>query len=53
MIQPQTGEVIGIKEKNLGTIEIIEVSKNYAVGKIKKQKDDFKRGNKVKRGNSF
>lgn len=53
LIQPQTGEVIGIKEKNLGTIEIIEVSKNYAVGKIKKQKDDFKRGNKVKRGNSF
>lgn len=53
LIQPQTGEVIGIKEKNLGTIEIIEVSKNYAVGKIKKQKDDFKRGNKVKRGNLF
>lgn len=53
LIQPQTGEVIGIKEKNLGTIEIIEVSKNYAVGKIKKQKGDFKRGYKVKRGNSF
>ena len=53
LIQPQTGEVIGIKEKNLGTIEIVEVSKNYAVGKIKKQKGDFKRGYKVKRGNSF
>lgn len=53
LIQPQTGEFIGIKEKNLGTIEIVEVSKNYAVGKIKKQKGDFKRGYKVKRGNSF
>lgn len=53
LIHPQTGEFIGVKEKNLGTIEIVEVSKNYAVGKIKKQKGDFKKGNKVKRGNSF
>ncbi|WP_304051643.1 CsgG/HfaB family protein [Megamonas hypermegale] len=51
LIQPQTGEFIGVKEKLLGTIEIVEVSKNYSVGKIKKQKGDFKRGNKVKRGN--
>lgn len=51
LIQPQTGELIGVKEKLLGTIEIVEVSKNYSVGKIKKQKGDFKRGNKVKRGN--
>lgn len=51
LIQPQTGEFIGVKEKFLGTIEIIEVSKNYAVGKIKKQNGDFKRGNKVRRGN--
>lgn len=53
LIQPKTGQIIGVKEKFLGTIEIVEVSKSYSVGKIKKQKDDFKRGNKVRRGNSF
>lgn len=53
LIQPKTGQIIGVKEKLLGTIEIVEISKSYSVGKIKKQKDDFKRGNKVRRGNSF
>lgn len=36
LIQPKTGQIIGVKEKLLGTIEIVEISKSYSVGKIKK-----------------
>lgn len=49
LIHPVTGEVLGVEEDTIGTIEILEVRPNYAVGKIKKQNLPFKMGYKVKR----
>lgn len=41
LIHPVTGEVLGVEEDTIGTIEILEVRPNYAVGKIKKTKSSF------------
>ena len=48
LIHPVTGEVLGVEEDTIGTIEILEVKPNYAVGKIKKEALPFKTGYKVK-----
>ena len=49
LIHPVTGEVLGVEEDTIGTIEICEVKPNYAVGEIKKHNMPFKTGYKVKR----
>lgn len=50
LVHPVTGEILGIKEKTLGTVKVKDVKSNYSIAEIKKEKSAFKAGDKIKRG---
>lgn len=50
LVHPVTGEILGIKEKTLGTVKVKDVKSNYSIAEIKKEKSTFKTGDKIKRG---
>ena len=50
LVHPVTGEILGIKEKTLGTVKVKDVKSNYYIAEIKKEKSTFKTGDKIKRG---
>lgn len=50
LIDPITGEIIGVSEEVLGTLKVEEVKPQYSIGKIKKRKGNIDNNCKVRRG---
>jgi len=49
LIDPASGDVIGVEEEELGFLKVIEVKGNYCVMQIKKGEGKIKAGCKIKR----
>lgn len=47
LTDPDTGEVLGMEEKEVGLIEVTRVEQRYAVGRVLLERDPFKFNDKV------
>lgn len=47
---PRTGEVLAVEKDKLAVLEIEDVQLKYSIAKISKKKGEFKRGDKIERG---
>lgn len=50
LMDPITGEILGVEEEVIGTLKVVEVKPQYSMGVIKKHKGNIDKSCKVKRG---